>query len=302
MYRERMTGQFGLPFQFRVKNESYFQKMIKRAAIYIEKTGHGFIPTKGEDQELANWSKNKRSDKGSGKLKVERLEALQNIGFLWVKSPLLYQKITIPEQTKQHSRTPSPILLDEKVTTQEQEHSRTLSPILLDKEVTTKEQPQQHSRTPSPILLDEEVTIQEQPQQHSRTPSPILLDEEVTIQEQPQQHSLTPSPILLEYDVVLGSCLYYKNGGNINYHNMIWDHHEGYEKASKQEKTVIAMNIVHQIRNKGGRFLKPVDGTHSWMMIPNKDLPNDMMLYSQYYNYYKVFDMFQRNHYVWKKC
>jgi hypothetical protein len=280
MYRERMTGQFGLPFQFRVKNESYFQKMIKRAAIYIEKTGHGFIPTKGEDQELANWSKNKRSDKGSGKLKVERLEALQNIGFLWVKSPLLYQKITIPEQTKQHSRTPSPILLDEKVTTQEQEHSRTLSPILLDKEVTTKEQPQQHSRTPSPILLDEEVTIQEQP----------------------QQHSLTPSPILLEYDVVLGSCLYYKNGGNINYHNMIWDHHEGYEKASKQEKTVIAMNIVHQIRNKGGRFLKPVDGTHSWMMIPNKDLPNDMMLYSQYYNYYKVFDMFQRNHYVWKKC
>ena len=275
-----MTGQFGLPFQFRVKNESYFQKMIKRAAIYIEKTGHGFIPTKGEDQELANWSKNKRSDKGSGKLKVERLEALQNIGFLWVKSPLLYQKITLPEQTKQHSRTPSPILLDEKVTTQEQEHSRTLSPILLDKEVTTKEQPQQHSRTPSPILLDEEVTIQEQP----------------------QQHSLTPSPILLEYDVVLGSCLYYKNGGNINYHNMIWDHHEGYEKASKQEKTVIAMNIVHQIRNKGGRFLKPVDGTHSWMMIPNKDLPNDMMLYSQYYNYYKVFDMFQRNHYVWKKC
>jgi len=280
MYRERMTGQFGLPFQFRVKNESYFQKMIKRAAIYIEKTGHGFIPTKGEDQELANWSKNKRSDKGSGKLKVERLEALQNIGFLWVKSPLLYQKITLPEQTKQHSRTPSPILLDEKVTTQEQEHSRTLSPILLDKEVTTKEQPQQHSRTPSPILLDEEVTIQEQP----------------------QQHSLTPSPILLEYDVVLGSCLYYKNGGNINYHNMIWDHHEGYEKASKQEKTVIAMNIVHQIRNKGGRFLKPVDGTHSWMMIPNKDLPNDMMLYCQYCNYYKVFDMFQRNHYVWKKC
>ncbi|MGK3735664.1 MAG: hypothetical protein ACI90V_002505, partial [Bacillariaceae sp.] len=72
-----------------------------------------------------------------------------------------------------------------------------------------------------------------------------------------------------QYDVLLGRGKpLQKFSGNINYHYVIEGYHDHYEKASKQEKTELAMTIVDDIRSQGGRFLKQDEG--GWVEIPDE--------------------------------
>jgi hypothetical protein len=58
-----------------------FYKIVERVVLYVEKNAHMYVPCRYEDNALALWSRNRRREKASGKL--ERIEALQKVGFVW---------------------------------------------------------------------------------------------------------------------------------------------------------------------------------------------------------------------------
>ena len=64
--------------------DAKFNTMLRRIVEYVEEQGHGWIPQRYEgDRELANWARNRRSDRKKGMLSNDRIEALTKAGFIW---------------------------------------------------------------------------------------------------------------------------------------------------------------------------------------------------------------------------
>jgi hypothetical protein len=87
---ESIGFQWKLQYQKKPRNrvstdafDESFRKMVERVVLYVEKHGHGYVPQKYEDKKLASWSMSRRREKVIGKLNAERIEALQNAGFVW---------------------------------------------------------------------------------------------------------------------------------------------------------------------------------------------------------------------------
>ena len=67
-------------------------------------------------------------------------------------------------------------------------------------------------------------------------------------------------------DVLLGRGVSQSLPGNINLSNILQMRSSVYEKASKFEKTCIAMSIVGMVKESNGRFLKPCGkGSREWV-------------------------------------
>ena len=66
-------------------NDAHFATMVERFVLYTEQTGNRWIPTKYEDEKLVHWGVNMRRDKRTGKLREDRIAALEKVGFVWVK-------------------------------------------------------------------------------------------------------------------------------------------------------------------------------------------------------------------------
>ena len=61
-----------------------FRSMMQRVVDYVAKEGHGWIPQKyNGDPVLGAWANNRRREKRQGALSNERVEALENAGFVW---------------------------------------------------------------------------------------------------------------------------------------------------------------------------------------------------------------------------
>jgi len=70
------------------KNDEYFAMMVDRFVLNSQKTGHGWVPLSCEDKKLVNWSINVRSLKKTGKLRVDRMDDLEKVGFLWKRKDI----------------------------------------------------------------------------------------------------------------------------------------------------------------------------------------------------------------------
>ena len=66
-------------------NDEHFFKMVDRFVLYTEETGNRWIPTKYEDKLLVHWGVNMRRDKRTGKLREDRITALEKVGFVLIK-------------------------------------------------------------------------------------------------------------------------------------------------------------------------------------------------------------------------
>ena len=58
--------------------------MVARVSEYVKEHGYGWIPTGyKEDEPLAGWALRVRSHKNTGKLRQDRMMALETAGFQW---------------------------------------------------------------------------------------------------------------------------------------------------------------------------------------------------------------------------
>ena len=66
------------------KLEEQFNTMVARVSDYVKEHGYGWIPTGyKEDEPLAGWVLRVRSHKNTGKLRQDRMMALETAGFQW---------------------------------------------------------------------------------------------------------------------------------------------------------------------------------------------------------------------------
>ena len=66
-------------------NDEKFVKMVDRFVLYIDETGNRWIPTSFHDKQLVHWGINVRNQKRTGKLREDRITALEKVGFVWIK-------------------------------------------------------------------------------------------------------------------------------------------------------------------------------------------------------------------------
>jgi hypothetical protein len=81
------------------------------------------------------------------------------------------------------------------------------------------------------------------------------------------------------YDVLLGRGKFFQeHTGNLRYRDVVENHRERYEKASKAEKTLVAKELVHIVNGYGGRFLK--QGDHQGWIEVTVDTARDKVSHS----------------------
>jgi hypothetical protein len=81
------------------------------------------------------------------------------------------------------------------------------------------------------------------------------------------------------YDVLLGRGKFFQeHTGNLRYRDVVENHRERYEKASKAKKTQVAKELVQIVNNYGGRFLK--QGDHQGWIEVTVDIARDKVSHS----------------------